>query len=274
MTDLGPPLRTGFRAPVASAAVPYAVPDTALNLARRVRRRQRLLQRRAFRSPTTPVSRVWGFDRGTPVDRHYIEHFLGRQAGAEVYVTGDIHGRVLEVADDTYARRFGRATSPTGVGHVERIDVLDISTRNPKATIVGDVTDPATLPEAAFDCVICTQTLMLIYDVHAVVANLHRALKPGGVLLVTVAGIAGSIRPDVDHHGDHWRFTSSSLRRLLEERFPPEAVRVEAYGNVRTATAFLYGLAAEELSTHELDLRDPDYEVIVAARAVKPAGTA
>ncbi len=254
--------------------MPPTVPDAALNLARRLRRRQRLLQRRAFRSPSTPISRVWGSDRGKPVDRHYIEHFLRRQAGADVYHTGDIRGRVLEIADDTYARRFGRTTSPTGTGIVEQIDVLDISTRNPKATILGDLTDPATLPADAFDCVICTQTLMLIYDMHAVVANLHRALKPGGVLLVTVAGIAGSIRPDVDHHGDHWRFTSSSVRRLLEERFPPEAIRVEAYGNVRTATAFLYGLATEELSTRELDLRDPDYEVIVAARAVKPAGNA
>jgi hypothetical protein len=45
-------------------------------------------------------------------------------------------------------------------------------------------------------------------------------------------------------------------------------VSVEAYGNVLTAAAFLYG-AAEELKSEELDPRDPDYEQLFALRAVK-----
>src|ERR687895_460818 len=48
----------------------------------------------------TPISRNYGFDRGTPIDRHYIERFLTRHAG-------DVRGRVLEVGDDEYTRRFG-----------------------------------------------------------------------------------------------------------------------------------------------------------------------
>src|SRR5258708_1276969 len=38
---------------------------------------------------TRPISTSFGFDRGTPIDRYYIENFLGRNAG-------DIRGRVLE----------------------------------------------------------------------------------------------------------------------------------------------------------------------------------
>src|SRR6185503_10982321 len=45
----------------------------------------------------TPISRVFGFDRGTPVDRYYIENFLADNAS-------DIRGRVLEVGDDSYTR--------------------------------------------------------------------------------------------------------------------------------------------------------------------------
>ena len=49
---------------------------------------------------TSPLSEEFGFDRGRPVDRHYIEAFL------YTYST-DIHGRVLEIGDNEYTRRFG-----------------------------------------------------------------------------------------------------------------------------------------------------------------------
>ena len=54
------------------------------------------------------------------------------------------------------------------------------------------------------------------------------------------------------------------------EVFPPEHVSVTVYGNVLAATALLYGLASTELRRDELDTRDPDYEVLIAVRAVKP----
>jgi hypothetical protein len=40
---------------------------------------------------------------------------------------------------------------------------------------------------------------------------------------------------------------------------------------VLTATAYLYGLAVEDLSLEELHYHDPDYPVIVSVRARKPA---
>ena len=44
----------------------------------------------------------FGHDRGLPIDRHYVEGFLARYAA-------DIQGRVLEIGDDAYSRRFGAA---------------------------------------------------------------------------------------------------------------------------------------------------------------------
>src|SRR5215208_1148003 len=210
----------------------------------------------------TPISKTFGFDRGVPVDRYYIETFLGRYAGAGDFGAGDIHGRVLEIGEDTYTRRFGAES-----GAVERIDVLDPGEQNPKATIVADLTAADAIPEGAFDCAICTQTLSVLWDVRGAIANLHRSLKPGGVLLLTVPGITRAITPDRDLWGDYWRFTVPSTRRLLEEVFPADRVTVESYGNVLAAVAFLHGVASNELRRDELEPRDPDYEVLIAARA-------
>jgi SAM-dependent methyltransferase len=220
----------------------------------------------------TPASRRHGWDRGGPIDRYYIEHFLRRHAGEGEYGVGDIRGRVLEIADDRYTRKFGSFASGRSArpGDVTSSDVLDQGDANTRATIIGDLTREEDLPQDAFDCVICTQVLLIIFDFRAALRSLHRTLRPGGVLLMTNPGISRICRPDVDLWGDYWRFTSLSIRRLLEELFPAENVKVEAYGNVRSAAAALYGLSAKELSAEERDLHDPDYEVTVAARAVKP----
>jgi SAM-dependent methyltransferase len=210
----------------------------------------------------TPVSAAYGFDRGVPIDRHYIEAFLARQVPSPGYSSGSIHGRVLEIGGREYVDTFGS-------GHVDRVDVLHANASNPEATIVGSLTDPEALPGDAFDCIICTQTLHVIYDARTVLRTLHRGLKPGGTLLLTAPGITRSCLPDRDAWGDWWRFTALSLRRLLGEVFDPARVDVESYGNVLSAAAFLYGFAADELKPAELELRDPDFEVVLAARARK-----
>ena len=196
---------------------------------------------------TRPLSDVWGFDRGTPVDRHYIESFLaGHRA--------DIRGRVLEVQDSVYTDLYGSG--------VEARDVLDADPANPRATIVADLADTETLPEGVFDCFILTQTLHLIYDLPAALRSCRRLLRPGGVLLATgpaVSRFRGG--------ADFWRFTPASLERLLEEAF--EQVTVRAYGNVLAANAFLSGMAKEEIPSRLLDEQDACFPVIVAGRAVK-----
>ena len=212
-----------------------------------------------------PFSRTFGYDRGQPVDRYYIDAFLRRHAGSAGYAPGVVRGRILEVGEPLYA---GKLADPATL---ESVEVLDASSVNPDATLVGDLTDPASLPEDAFDCVICAQTLHLIYEVREAVSSLHRLAKPGGTVLATLPGMSQICRPDMDIWGDYWRFTTLSARRIFEEVFDPADVTVEAYGNVLSSTAFLYGLAAQDLKTEELDLRDPDYELLIGVRAVKRA---
>jgi SAM-dependent methyltransferase len=203
---------------------------------------------------TAPIDPNWGFERGTPIDRVYVERFVGGNAA-------DIRGRVLEIAAPDYTRLYGTS--------VERVDILMAKEGNPEATIVGDLTDAPHIPSDSFDCAIVTQTLQFVYDVRAALSTLHRILAPGGVLLATVPGITKISPPEDEEYGEWWHYTGRSLRRLAEEAFGEGAVEVQTYGNVLSATGFLYGLASADLKQDELDATDRLYEVIVALRAVK-----
>jgi hypothetical protein len=59
------------------------------------------------------------------------------------------------------------------------------------------------------------------------------------------------------------------MRRLLTQTFAPESVSVRAYGNVLSTVAFFHGLATEELQQDELNHADPQFELLVAAHAVR-----
>jgi len=203
---------------------------------------------------TTPVSDCFGFDRGKPIDRYYIESFLEKHAG-------DIRGRVMEIGDDTYTKAFARSA-------VAHSDVFHVHGGNPDATLVGDLSAPDALPAAAFDCMIITQTLHLIFDMRAAVEQIYCGLKPGGVALVTVPGIS---QIATDEWGEQWfwSLTPASARRLFGVVFGPDAVEITAYGNVFSATAFLQGLALEEVDRRKLTPVDPSYPVTVAVRATR-----
>lgn len=205
----------------------------------------------------TPVSRVFGFDRGCCIDRYYIHRFLSAHAA-------DIRGRVLEVAENNYTHIYGG-------DRVTQSDVLHVAPGHRRATIVDDLTSGATMPDDIFDCVILTQTLQHIFDTRAVLRTVHRILRPGGVALVTVPGISQISRYDMDRWGDFWRFTTLSLQRLFEEVFAAESLDVQAHGNVLAAVAFLHGLSADELRDEELDAFDPDYQLLLTVRAEKSA---
>lgn len=202
-----------------------------------------------------PVSNLFGLDRGTPIERWYVERFLSSHAG-------DIRGQIAEIGDATYARRFGTESA--------RVDVLDFDTANRRATVIANLETGEGVPSNAFACVIATQTLMFIYDVSAAISQIHVALKPGGVLLGSVSGISQISELDDARSGDYWRFTSASVERLLRDVFG-DGVQVRAHGNVLTACAFLNGLAAEELTAAELERNDPRYQLVIVFRAVKVA---
>ena len=208
---------------------------------------------------SAPVSRQFGFDRGTPIDRHYIARFLSGHAA-------ELKGACLEVGGTKYLDIFAQPGA----------EKVALATYNPAAKsgiqrpgmLVGDLISTETLPEGRFDNFVCVQTLPFIYDFRAAIRSAHAMLKFGGCFLGTVGGVSQVSRYDMDRWGDYWRFTSLSLRRVLEEIFP--AVQIEIYGNSLAAQLSIQGVAVEDLSDPAvLDEVDEDFQVILGFLARK-----
>ncbi|HZG23371.1 MAG TPA: methyltransferase domain-containing protein [Chitinophagaceae bacterium] len=219
------------------------------------------LLKRTFTTPeglsldsTGPVSRFFGEDRGTPIDRYYIDKFLARQSHL-------VTGTVMEIADDKYIRKFGR--------NVSTYEILYVNKDNPRATIVGDLTDSATLPADKIDCFICTQTFNFIFNFSDAIRGAHHVLKPGGYLLATISGPCQVSRYDMDRWGDYWRFTTLSTQKTFDAVFGDGNVEVDYYGNFLSSMSLLRGIAAEEITTEKLDFKDPDYQVTIVVTARK-----
>ena len=196
--------------------------------------------------PIQPISRAFGRESGEPIDRYYIEGFLNKQSSY-------ISGTVGEIGESTYTRRFGKGVKKSIVFHLTgRNGAIPLNLETGKGVL-----------ENSLDCLICTQTLQFIYDLPSVVQHIYRLLKPSGVVLVTASGISQiSISDDVQW-SEYWRFTKYSLFRLFAELFGEEQVETFSYGNVKTATAFLYGLCQEDLGEDDFYENDSQYPVVV-----------
>jgi len=203
--------------------------------------------------PMTPLSPCYGYDRGTPTDRPYINAFLTAHARS-------IRGDAAEIKDDTYLRLHGgdRLTS---------ITIIDADPRNTATTLHADLAVPGTLPPERFDCIVLTQTLQLLPDPAQTIRTCARALRPSGTLLVTVPCVA-RISPS-GGNADRWRFTPAGLRQLFTGW--TGEVTVTGYGNLRTCLAALLGEAAEELGPGQLEHYDPNFPLIACAAAHRNA---
>ena len=204
---------------------------------------------------TDPISHDFGYDRGTPIDRYYIETFLA--SAAEL-----IRGHVLEVGDDAYTRRFGTDLS--------KVDVLHVHPGNPKASIIGDVSQPGVLPEARI-------------RLHRFHPDAPSRFRHEGGPSRTAPGAQAWRRPSrhrARHQPDrqgrmgkawYWALTPASANRLFREAFAPSPPVVQAHGNVFAACAFLQGLAVEEVDAAKLDVFDEAYPTVISVRAVRSA---
>ncbi|MGB5136641.1 MAG: methyltransferase domain-containing protein [Prochlorococcaceae cyanobacterium] len=204
-----------------------------------------------------PITQDWGFSRGLPVDRRYIEQFLSDSASV-------IQGRVLEFGDCKYTRLYGGE-------RVSQSDILDNNNNNRKANIIADITNACSIESNTYDCLIVTQVLVLIRDYEEALAELIRILKPGGTALITVPGISQISPLPTEAANWSWSFYPNTMRSLLEmARFEHESIKIASYGNLKTTIAFLAGLAQEDLEQRDYEFNDPQYPLIVAALARKP----
>lgn len=201
-----------------------------------------------------PFSRSYGFDRGGPIDRFFIDRFLRSHAPS-------VKGRVLEIGDNEY-------TLLIGGDNVEKSDILHVNENNHKATFIGDLSDAPTLPSDAFDCIILTQTLHLIWDVKDALETCKRVLKKGGCLLLTVPGIS---QIEVGEWATtwYWSFTDRSMKKFMNETFGEGNYELDVFGNAYLASAFLFGVGQGEVDPRFYDLQDPYYQMLICVKAVK-----
>lgn len=214
--------------------------------------------RELYHIPLKPISRKFGIDRGHPIDRYYIEKFLEESSHY-------VRGTVLEVAERTYTMKYGKG--------VDKSYIINIETSAEKDSIVVNLETGEGVIDGLADCFILTQTLPFIFDVKKAADNTIRLLKEGGVALITVPGITQISRYDMDRWGHYWSFTTASLKRVFEECGNIESVEVKAYGNVKSASSGLYGLAVEEMDLESLEYQDDDYQQLITAVVKKATRT-
>jgi SAM-dependent methyltransferase len=129
---------------------------------------------------------------------------LMRRAG-ERWAAGG--GLLLDIApqDHAGARPF--------FGDDVEIETLDIDP-DAGATYVADITRPIdAIADGRFDFVVCTEVLEHTLQPFDAVAEIHRVLRPGGLLFLSVPF-------NFRIHGplpDCWRFTEHGLRALLAD---------------------------------------------------------
>jgi SAM-dependent methyltransferase len=192
---------------------------------------------------TVPFSALYGFERGTPLDRYYLHRFLSAHADR-------ITGAVLEVQTNSYTERFGR--------NVTRSDTFDIvpGFRPTYLCDIAHCTD--VIPGGTYDCVLLPNTLPHFLELDLALAQIARVVRPGGTILASAAGLL-PLAGDVP---EYWRFSPDGWREKLASAWPCATLEVAGHGNCLAAVAAQMGLALEELSDAELDVHDPRYPVL------------
>jgi len=203
----------------------------------------------------SPISNVFGVDRGKPIDRYFIENFLDDRKDL-------IKGVVLEIGDNKYTKMFGFKVTKSEVLTYN----IDDSRKN---VIIGDLTKYDNLQNDKYDCIILTQTLNFIYDYKKAILGVYHLLKEGGSVLVTSSGISQISEYDNERWGDFWRFTENGLMKSFEEVFPKENIIIKSYGNVLSSISYLHGISSEELTEKELGYNDPNYPLLITLIAKK-----
>lgn len=198
-----------------------------------------------------PISGVYGFDRGNPIDRYYIESFL--EANKDL-----VKGKCLEVTDTKYIKKYGG-------DKVTHADALDINRNNILATIYGDMKNLDMIPDETYDTLIITQTFGMIDDYGKAIQECHRILKKGGYILSTMSSM-GQVNA-FEHH--FWRWTKDAAQYAFDKYFPYSELEIKSYGNILAGQCFWVGLSLEEMKKEELDFNDPRYPVIVSIKARK-----
>jgi 2-polyprenyl-3-methyl-5-hydroxy-6-metoxy-1,4-benzoquinol methylase len=92
----------------------------------------------------------------------------------------------------------------------KRVVTLDVERRTDDVDLVGDIQNLEEMVAESFDTVVCTQVLEHIPRPWAAMSEMHRVLRPGGKVIISVPHL--SALHELPH--DYFRFTEFGLRSL------------------------------------------------------------
>ncbi len=198
-----------------------------------------------------PFSSNFGFDRGKPIDRYYLEKFLRENSRY-------ISGKVLEIQINGYTLRFGKDISVTHTVDIRR-------EFNP--TYLCDLAEcDNVIPDDYYDCFVMPNTLHHLQDLHKCLKNALRIVRPGGVILASASAFIPLV-PDIP---DYWRLSVNGWKEIINKAWAGCDVELKSYGNCLAVVASMLGLSSEELKEKELDFNDARYPVLITIFCRKP----
>lgn len=152
-------------------------------------------------------------------NRAALEHDL-RDSWKRKYLSPTLLGlhaqlvpRLLEHARGRFldagcgAMPFRRYVEP----RVEGYDSLDIAPRVPGVTFVSDLRAMSMIAANSYDAALCSEVLEHVADPHLALSELHRVLRPGAALLLSVPFLARLHEEPYDY----FRYTRYGLDHLL-----------------------------------------------------------
>ncbi|MGD9001085.1 MAG: class I SAM-dependent methyltransferase [Anaerolineae bacterium] len=89
---------------------------------------------------------------------------------------------------------------------------LDLRPRSEEVTYVGDIQNMSMIPDESYDSALSLEVLEHVQDPWQAAGEIHRILRPGGILIVSVPHLS---RLHEEPH-DYFRFTVYGLQHLLE----------------------------------------------------------
>src|SRR5512146_2994718 len=86
----------------------------------------------------------------------------------------------------------------------------------PGVDLVCDICSPGILPPEPFDIVVSSSCLEHVENLRAAVANMKRACRPGGLIVIAVP----AVWPRHDYPADYWRIPWPTLAALFADCEP------------------------------------------------------
>jgi SAM-dependent methyltransferase len=184
-----------------------------------------------------PVSTDFGWSRGTPVGRFYVNDFVAEKAKG-------LSGIILEFGEPRYRHYFS---------NVEQYKVVDV-VAGPHVDFVCDIHNVSSMPQAFFDVIVCTQVLEHVERPEDALRELRKLLKKDGRLICTVPFLAHI------HYvpTDYYRFSIDAITSALS-RAGFEVLDARNSGNALVTIGSLLGFSAQDFSSSEMAVVDNLY---------------